>query len=155
MFSLTLVFPVVGRDDSQRKHTHLFFMLGPLTQCAVHNPYFHPSVSVSPCLRKMFLSLLFNNIFQKMIWSFLSVCVCVRVSFAGNLHQEHAHTHIYADSNSCCVIVSYVHWWENRDQVVGFSRYDITESDIISTPFLLTHTHSMLFPCILAHRCLV
>lgn len=35
------------RDDSQRKHTNLFFMLAVFAQCS--HPDFHPSVSVSLC----------------------------------------------------------------------------------------------------------
>lgn len=35
------------RDDSQRKHTNLFFMLAVFGQCS--HPDFHPSVSVSLC----------------------------------------------------------------------------------------------------------
>lgn len=37
------------RDDSQRKHTNLFFMLAIFAQCS--HPDFHPSVSVSHCVR--------------------------------------------------------------------------------------------------------
>lgn len=110
MFSLTLFFPAVGRDDSQRKHTNLVFMLGLFAQCS--HPYFLPSVSMSHCLRRFFfLSLLFSCIFQKIIWSLPCACVCVCVekcvlcSKRALEKYTHTQTHRYADSESCCIIV--------------------------------------------------
>lgn len=67
-------------DDSRRKHTNLFFMLGPFAQCS--HPYFHPSVSVSHWL-KSFLSPLFvffffsKDDFDLCMCVLVCVCVCV------------------------------------------------------------------------------
>lgn len=145
-------------DDSQRKHTNLFFMLGLFTQCS--HPYFYPSLSVSHCLRSFLSPPPVHLYFPKddlMIWS---VCVCVHVcrkfdtwcpSQGACIRQTHTHAHI------CSLRVMLRHclicaWWEHQDQVVWFSLHDITEADTTRLPFFL-HKHTILFPCIPGSRC--
>lgn len=79
------------RDDSQRKHTNLFFMLAVFAQCS--HPDFHPSVSVSLCedlslnsvspVLFLFLFIYFFSPKGDSIWP--------SVSFTGILHQMCAH----------------------------------------------------------------
>lgn len=100
-------------DDSRRKHTNLFFMLGLFTQCS--HPYFYPAVSASHCLRS-FLSLSCSVIFSKG-W-FDCVCVCVEYLTLGVLHRELASdTHTSVVWESCCVIVSSVYGGNTRTRL--------------------------------------
>lgn len=119
-------------DDSQRKHTNLFFMLGLFTQRS--HPYFHPSLSVSHCLRS-FLSPSRSLIFSKGWFDDLicaCVCVCVENLTLGVLHREpapdkhtHVRTHLQLESHAaslshlcmvgtpgpgCLIRTSWHHW---------------------------------------------
>lgn len=136
-------------DDSQTRHTNLFFMFGPFTRRS--HPYFHPSVSVSHCLRRPFLSLQLSCIFQRIIWSLLCLIICADMwggvdtaSFTGSPRQTHTRTHIQL----CCVIVSSV---PGGNTVTRLSAPHFMTSlrQIPSQLSLIQHTHadSILFPC--------
>lgn len=71
------------RDDSQRKHTNLFFILAVFAQCS--HPDFHPSVSVSLCedlsldsVSPVLLLFLFIYFFSPKVWFDLTLGVLHR-----------------------------------------------------------------------------
>lgn len=134
-------------DDSQRKHTNLFFMLGLFTQCS--HPYFYPSLSVSHCLRSFLSPPPVHLYFPKddlMIWSVcVCVCMCVENLTLGVLHRQlasdkHTRTHTSAAWESCCVIVSSVHGGNTKTRLSD--SHFMTSLKQIPPAFLSSYTNT-------------
>lgn len=119
------VLPGRKGDDSWRKHTNLFFMLGSFNQCS--HPYFRTIVSVSHGLMR-----------------FLFPDFCSVVQYVARASDAHAH------SGSCCVTVSSV----RSDNAEPRSAAHLMTSLSQIPPCLLirSHTDSTLFPCIPGSR---